>query len=315
MSRIHDALKRAETDQALLRPKPDDADVQGVLRHTTNTAVDTTTSLGESAVASDPILPSTTVQLSRDEIELLPQGKWRPESDMLFLSNNEDNGWGMEEFRTLRSRLYRLRDRKALRTIMVGSALPGEGKTFVAANLAQVLARQLGKRALLIDCDLRKASLHEHLGTNAMPGLADYLRGKADQISIIQRGPMDNLYFIPAGTEVENPAELLGNGRLNALVGAAAPIFDWIVIDTPPVVPVADATLVAPVCDGVLLVVLAASSPWDMAKKARQEFRQFPMLGAVLNQIKTRTGYSRYYKDPSGKRRSYGYGYGNRKPG
>src|SRR5262249_47345307 len=94
------------------------------------------------------------------------------------------------------------------------SALPKEGKSFVAANLAQVLVRQHGRRALLVDGDLRGARLHTALGTDGTPGVSDYLLGEADEYAILQRGPMENLFFIGSGRSGTNPAELVANGRL-----------------------------------------------------------------------------------------------------
>src|SRR5207237_6981064 len=136
---------------------------------------------------------------------------------MLFL-NGDDNARGSEEFRTLRSRLYQIREKMTLKKILVTSALPKEGKSFTAANLAQVMVRQHGRRVLLIDADLRGPRLHLMLGTAPGPGLSDYLQGKNDEFSIMQRGPMDNLFFIPSGTGIEDPAELVGNGKLKVLL-------------------------------------------------------------------------------------------------
>ena len=127
---------------------------------------------------------------------------------MLFF-NGDDGARGTEEFRTLRSRLYHARERMSLKKVLVTSALPKEGKSFTTANLGQVIVRQHGRRALLIDADLRNPQLHNHLGAEIGPGLGDYLREEADEYSIVQRGPMENLFLIPAGRIASNPAELL----------------------------------------------------------------------------------------------------------
>src|SRR5260370_22961978 len=119
---------------------------------------------------------------------------------MLFLSG-DDSARGAEEFRTLRSRLYHAREKMTLKKILITSALPKEGKSFTSANLAQVLVRQHGRRVLLIDADLRGPRLHLMLGTTNSPGLSDYLQGKSDELSIMQRGSMENLFFIPTGDE------------------------------------------------------------------------------------------------------------------
>src|SRR5206468_1604528 len=142
------------------------------------------------------------------------QTRWNPDSKCMLFFSSEEHAPGMEEFRTLRSRLYQLREKQPLSKLLITSALPKEGKSFTTANLGQVIVRQHGRRALLIDADLRNPQLHNHLGAEIGPGLGDYLREEADEYSIVQRGPMENLFLIPAGRIASNPAELLSNGRL-----------------------------------------------------------------------------------------------------
>jgi Mrp family chromosome partitioning ATPase len=121
------------------------------------------------------------------------------------------------------------------------------------------------------------------LGTTSDPGLSDYLLGKNDEFSIMQRGPLENLFFIPSGTGAADPAELVGNGRLKVLLQRVEALFDWIIIDSPPAIPVSDASVLAKACDGVLMVVRSNSTPFDLARKARQEFPDQALLGVVLN--------------------------------
>jgi protein-tyrosine kinase len=202
----------------------------------------------------------------------------------------------MEEFRTLRSRLYQAREKQPLSKLLVTSALPKEGKSFTSANLAQVIVRQHGKRALVIDADLRNPQLHGLLGAEPGPGLCEYLRSESDECSIMQRGPMENLFFIPAGHNSGNPAELVANGRMKFLLSRLEPMFDWIIVDSPPSVLVSDAGLLANYCDGVLLVVRSNSTPVDAAKRARREFADKNVVGVVLNGISSELSpYSQYY--------------------
>ena len=196
----------------------------------------------------------------------------------------------------MRSRLYQMREKQALKKVLITSALPKEGKSFVAANLAQVMVRQHGRRALLIDADLRGARLHQLLGTSATPGLSEYLLGENDEFGIMQRGGMENLFIIPSGRSVSNPAELVANGRLKILLNRVEALFDWIIIDSPPAVPVSDASLLANYCDGVVMVVRSNATPVDMARKARQEFRDKQLVGVVLNGIEADSSpYNQYY--------------------
>jgi len=202
----------------------------------------------------------------------------------------------MEEFRTLRSRLYQAREKEPLTKLLVTSALPKEGKSFTAANLAQVIVRQHGRRVLLIDADLRNPQLHNLLGAEPGPGLSEYLLAAADELSIIQRGPMENLFLIPAGRDVGNPAELVSNGRMKFLLSRLEPMFDWIIIDSPPAVLVTDAAALANYCDGVLLVVRSNNTPVEAAQKAVLEFRDRNVVGVVLNGMAPGVApYSQYY--------------------
>jgi capsular exopolysaccharide synthesis family protein len=231
-----------------------------------------------------------------------PQLEWKPDEKTMLFFNGDDNARGTEEFRTLRSRLYHTREKMALKKLLVTSALPKEGKSFTSANLAQVLVRQHGRRVLLIDADLRGPRLHMMLGTTSSPGLSDYLQGRSDEFSIMQRGPMENLFFIPSGDEISNPAELVANGRLKFLLQRVEALFDWIIIDSPPAVPVSDASVLAKTCDGVLMVVRSNATPIDMARRAREEFPDQALVGVVLNGTDSDSiPYSRYYYAAYGK--------------
>ena len=157
----------------------------------------------------------------------------------------------------------------------------------------------------MIDCDLRKPELHAWFGASCKPGVTEYLRGNADEAAILQRSPKENLYLVPAGERVSNPSELLGNGRLGMLLERVGPVFEWIVFDAPPILPVADASQIATLCDGVLLVVLAGSTSSELAERAHQEFRHaLPVLGVILNQVSKNQSYVPYrynYPPPEAK--------------
>jgi protein-tyrosine kinase len=281
VSRIHEALKRAEEDRAA---------AQAVHLESVVPFAVSATAPSVSPLPAPGSEFSYTTLLSR-----CAPSSWSPDTKTMLFYNSEQAP-GTEEFRTLRSRLYQLRERRPLKKVLITSSLPKEGKSFVAANLAQALARQQGRRVLLIDADLRASRLHLALGTSATPGLSEYLLGEADEFGIMQRGTTENLLFIPAGRSTSNPAEMIANGRLSILLGQAEPLFDWIVIDSPPAVPVSDAGLIANHCDGVLMVVRSDATPSDVARKARAEFDDKLLLGVVLNGIKRGSAeYSRYY--------------------
>jgi succinoglycan biosynthesis transport protein ExoP len=292
MSKIHEALKKAEEEK--MAGNPASRPVQSVLDESLMPGLPSPVAapaVTPRFAGSDPMQPLSWEMIA----SRCAQRVWKPSKEMLFVGDNNHHEVGTEEFRTLRSRLYRLREKRPLKSIMVGSALPAEGKTFVSANLAQTLARQHGRRVVLLDCDLRRSRLHESFGTSGEPGISDYLRGEADELSILQRGPMENLAFIPGGRSISNPAELIGNGRLETLLQRLGNVFEWIVIDSPPAVPVADASLIGRICDGILLVVQAAKTPFDLAQRARNEFRNMPVLGVVLNRVEAGSTYVSYY--------------------
>jgi protein-tyrosine kinase len=277
MSRIHDALKRAEQERATsmgthVEPSFEQPEVQGQ-----NIPMPTMQAPLPSGMHPSSDLSYETL-LAR-----CAQANWHPDPVTMLFFEEDDKRIGTEEFRTLRSRLYQIREKMPLKRLLVTSALPKEGKSFVAANLAQVMVRQHGRRALVIDADLRSPGMHRHLGAEQSPGLSDYLAGECDEFAAIQRGPMENLFFMPAGRIVASAPELLANGRLKLLLQRIEPLFDWIILDSSPVIPVSDSTLVANACDGVLMVVRSNMTPSDMARRAREEFPDKLLLGVVLN--------------------------------
>ncbi|MGC1161222.1 MAG: CpsD/CapB family tyrosine-protein kinase, partial [Candidatus Sulfotelmatobacter sp.] len=227
---------------------------------------------------SDPITLDTVSTRSAPTV-------WAPDTKTMLFFGSEESTHGTEQFRALRSQLYQLREKQPLRKILVTSSVPGEGRSFVAANLAQVMARQPGCRALLIDADLRNPSLHLTLGTSASPGLSEYLLGEADESGIIQRGQMENLFFLASGRPVSGPTEIISNGRLKSIMDCLETLFDWIIIDSPAAIPVSDSGLIANLCDGVLMVVRSNATPFDLVRKARQKFNPDRLLGVVLNGV------------------------------
>lgn len=287
MSRIHDALRKAEEEQLqafgsmpdLEAQESETADQSGIALE----IVGNNDALASAMADSDS---NTKAPIADDSIlQNCNKAVWSPTNDALFLTSQDNHALGLEEFRTLRSKLFQIRAKRPLKTLLVSSALPGEGKSFVSANLAQVFARQRGGRTLLIDADLRKPHMHELLGAPAGPGLFEYLSGRAGDFEIIQRSMHDDLFFIPGGHINSKAAELIGNGRINTLIERLAPLFNWIVIDSSPVIPVSDPVRLAALTDGVLLVVQACSTPHLLAERAKREFHDSPILGVVFNRV------------------------------
>lgn len=284
MSRIHEAMQKA----ALEAPAAPATDVAAFpfepepLSHHEAKSVPSAVLGSLAQVAA----PAFAVPLQLDELQKqCAHPTWRPDVNSSVFADPALSSVGAEQFRTLRSRMYQLRSSQPLRKILLTSAVSGEGKTFVAANLAQAIVRQRDRRVLIIDADLRSPRLHLVLGASTAPGLSDYLRGDIDEVAAIQSEKEGSLYFIPSGTKIGNPSELLSNGRLKQLLDRVGSLFDWIIIDSPPCLPVADPCVIADVCDGLLLVVKAGSTPAELAQRARHELEGRNVLGVVLNSV------------------------------
>jgi len=220
---------------------------------------------------------------------------WRIDPTSSVFSTQLEHQAGAEKFRTLRSRLYQIASAQPLKKILITSSTPAEGKTFVAANLAQSFVRQANRRVLLIDSDLRASRLHLHLGALETPGLSDYLKGECDEFQIVQIGMDGNLCLIPGGGDVSNPSELLHSDRMKQLLDRMSALFDWIILDSPPALAVHDASILADMCDGVLSIVRAESADFQLAEKASAEFQEKNLLGVVLNRVEKHDADGGYY--------------------
>jgi len=300
MSRIHDALRKAERERA----SASGAEQSAVLSATLGSEspppslppMPSVETLPPPA-AAERFGPSDSMRIEEQLRSLSAAPRWNPDKKTMLFFEEQHDAEGTEQFRSLRSHLYMIRKELPLKKVLVTSPLPREGKTFVAANLAQAFVRQQDRRVLVIDADLRRSDMHTWFGASSTPGLTDYLAGKAETFQVVQRGPLDNFFFIPGGNTVTNPLELIGNGRLKDLLDRLAPIFDWIIMDSPPATLVSDSKMLADMCDGVLMVVMAASTPYDIAQKGCQEFRGKRILGVVLNRAQGSAAYTslKYY--------------------
>jgi polysaccharide biosynthesis transport protein len=202
-----------------------------------------------------------------------------------LLLGNAVPGQFAEMLRGVRTNLVLAPELGAGHTLLVTSSEPSEGKTTSAANIAVSLAR-LRQRVLLIDADLRKPRLHEMFGEDQKPGLADVLAGKTSSRDF-RKTKVSGLWLMPAGTPLRNPADLLGSPRFTKLIEELRSHFDWIVLDSPPVLAVADPCMIARVASGVLLVLDCGRTSRDVATAAvqRLEAVRAPLLGAMLNGV------------------------------
>jgi capsular exopolysaccharide synthesis family protein len=247
-----------------------------------------------------------------DEIfDAVAATRWNPQLDKL--PSLGDRGHAVEQFRSLRTRLFAFRDLNKLKSIMVGSGLPREGKSFIAANLSVSFARHKATRVLLIDGDMRRSSLHDLLGCRRSPGLSTYLAGHAEIPDILQRmeitedlpvpsglaagltAGLGSLTFIGGGDEGDKAADLSGSKRFHALIDRASQYFDWIIVDSSPVNLVTDGVNLAHACDAVLMVARGGVTRFEAAQRALAELKHSNILGVVLNASDRKARDAGYY--------------------
>lgn len=297
MSRIHEALKRAQLE----RSAPHDGGTSSRVdnAHAADSMVETSSAVAETLFTGDPTIGPSTLggQLRFEDLQSrCTHPSWNPDPATNVFADGQSAGGGAEQFRTLRSRLYQLRANQPLQVILITSAVAAEGKTFVVSNIARAVVRQPDRRVLIIDADLRCSRLHTQMGAPSAPGLTDYLRDAASEFEVIQSGPEGNLWLLPGGNAVSNASELLANGRLKTLLERVTPLFDWVFIDSPPCLPVADASVIADLCNAVLLVVKAGSTPAATVQRTQRELQDKYIAGVVLNRVNADSlGYASYY--------------------
>jgi capsular exopolysaccharide synthesis family protein len=290
MSRIFEALQRADLERKVAPGTDDEQFVEPAV-----------------ISAEEEVIP-----VGADFLDDIAHHPWKP--TLASFPTLADHGSGVEQFRSLRSRIYQARYEGPIKTILISSGMPSEGKSFVAANLAMSLARNSVTNILLIDGDLRRPTLHNLLGAPNQPGLTEYLMGEAALRDIMQRdhslkavetageSSVSNLTFIPAGNCGDNSSELVAHHRMDELIATLSPHFDWILIDSPPVLAVTDAVELSRVADGVLLIARGARTPFDVAQRTQTTFSKSRILGFVLNDVKEmpKRGYNYYdyYRGP-----------------
>jgi capsular exopolysaccharide synthesis family protein len=199
-----------------------------------------------------------------------------------------------EKFRFLGVRLRQLQHSRPLKKLLITSTIPEEGKSTVSANLATILARKQQPKILLVDGDLRRPSLSKQFGLGKLPGLSEWLQGEPRPITHIYRLEGPNLWFLPAGRPPENPLELMQSGRLSKLMDQLAAWFDWIIIDSPPVLPLADTSVWARLADGILLVTREGTTKRRQLLSGLQALEQSKLLGTVVNSCAS-TDHTNYY--------------------
>ncbi len=215
-----------------------------------------------------------------------------------FIVANKPDSIPAEAFRSLRTRVQFSRpDKESLKIILITSSTPQEGKTTVAINLAGSFALS-NKKTLIVDCDLRRPRLHQILERNKQPGLIDHLVGEFELDQIIYPTKIEGLSIITSGTIPPNPSEMLDSKQMEKFLAEVRNKFDYVILDTPPIVAVTDAEILAKKVDGTIIVVSADTTENDVFERAIQLIKHdnSVLIGSVLNNFNDKPGYGSYYK-------------------
>jgi protein-tyrosine kinase len=269
MSRVHEALRRAEQAGFLTPPSAPDA-----------SRVPATTRAVEHSL--------------RGVLEQVQEIPFNPAPEVHLIDASRPHEAPMEEFRTLRTRLNHLQGLQPIHNIVITSPSPAEGKSFAAVNLALAEAHITNNLTLLADFDFRRPIVHNMFQVDRSPGITDYLLGKAKLHEVIKKVAGSNLYIMPAGEAVINPLELLNLAEVRTMLDNLPQLFNWVILDSPPLLFAADASLLSTLCHGTILVVRIGTTTVDSVTRAMQSLCENNCLGIVVNGARRGELYSKY---------------------
>lgn len=204
-----------------------------------------------------------------------------PSCRLVFLTDPE--GLAAEKFRFLGVRMRQLQQSRPIKKVLVTSTIAEEGKSLVSANLAGVLARRKRQKVLLIEGDLRRPVLARRFGLGKQDGLTEWLRSDTDTLENIYHLDGPDFCLIPAGSPPANPLELLQSSRLSRLMTQVSELFDWVIVDSPPLLPLADTTVWQRLTDGALLVARESTTEKRPLQRGMEILKKGDLLGVVLN--------------------------------
>jgi len=275
MSRVHDALRKAQPAAVTPPQAPPAEPAAGLAEETDRIAAPVTPELSE-AIARFPVVPFT------------------PAPDASLLDPARPGEAPAEEFRSLRTRLNHIQTLQPIHSLVVTSPSPAEGKSFTAANLAIAQAQLENNFTLLADFDFRRPVIHTLFQLQRSPGITDYLQGKASLEQIVRRLEGTNLFVMTAGEAVLNPLELLNLPAAKQMIEELPAMFNWVIIDTPPLLFAADASLLSTMAHALLLVVRIGSTTIDSVTRAMGTLCHNNILGIVVNAAQKSELYSKY---------------------
>jgi receptor protein-tyrosine kinase len=273
MSRVHDALRKAgqlpDVDAPAFTPRMRGAGMDGGV----------------------VVSPAAALAGLLEKIQEAPFNP-APESHLIDLHRPMETP--SEEFRSLRTKLNHMQTLQPLHTVVVTSPSPAEGKSFTTMNLALAESHLADNLVLCADFDLRRPTLHNLLQVDRVPGVSDYLLGEVPLEKVIKKIAGTNLYFMPAGSVIRNPLEVLNLREAKALFEQLPSVFNWVICDSPPLLFSADANLLSAYADGTVLVVRIGSTTIDTITRAVQSLCENNVLGVVANGARAGELYSKY---------------------
>jgi len=214
-------------------------------------------------------------------------------SRLVFLT--EPESLAAEKFRFLGVRMRQLQQNRSIKRVLVTSSIAEEGKSLVSANLAGVLARRKKQKVLLIEGDLRRPTLAHQFGLHHLKGLCEWLQTDSQTVTNVYYLEEAGFWLMPAGHPPSNPLELMQSPRLSALMNQLATVFDWIIVDSPPLLPLADTTEWGRLTDGALLVVREGTTEKKPLQRGLEMLKKADLLGVVLNGS-SNTNHRNYYQ-------------------
>ena len=264
MSRIFEALQRSESERVEFSfPEPPSVAMLDAAQK------------GAAAAEAGEIKSSELAEFPSVEVSPTPGSR--------LVSLTDKDSLGAEKFRFLGVRLRQLQQERSLKKLLITSTLSAEGKTTVSANLAATLARRKQQKVLLLEGDLRRPTQAQLFGGTRPAGLSEWLQSGSQLAGNIYYLEGPGFWLMPAGQPPENPLELMQSGKLSELLGQLGSLFDWVVIDSPPVLPLADTSVWARLADGVLLVVRSGRSERQALQRGLAALDPARLLGLVVN--------------------------------
>lgn len=233
-----------------------------------------------------------TIKISLSKVKTTEQEKiFIPDTklgiDKHIITYYQPKGAVAEQYRTLRTNLKRINKVVQVKSIVMTSSIHNEGKTTTSVNLAVAMTYEIGKKILLVDCDLRKGRLHTVLGLNNIKGMSNYLEDEADLADIIKKTPIPGLHLVTCGYVPINPSEILGSNKMIEFLEQAKQEYDFIILDAPPVIPLTDAAVLGTSADGVVIVAQSGRTKREVIKQTELLLTQAGcnIFGYVLTNV------------------------------